>query len=445
MNTFRQELSRRRLMRGAIRGAGVTVGLPLLSLFLDGNGQAMASGAPLPMRFGTWFWGLGLTRARWEPKQEGRNFEYLAELKGVEKFRDKLTLLSNYRVELDGQSNIVHFSGNVAIRTGAAPGGAAVTAPSFETAIARRIGKGTRFHSLDVACTGSENDSYSWDEGNVLNPAEVSPAKLYARIFGAPLAAGGPFRADPETMAAHSVLSGVRDDRERLMKVAGAEDRQRLDQYFTSIREVEQQLATELQPRPRAEACVLPKPVMDGPIGTQAGWAAANHKLFTDLILMAVACDHTRAFNIVYSNSASRMRRPGVGPDHHVLSHEEPVDEKLGYQPQTTWFVEEAMREWALFLEAAASIREGDRTLLDNMVVFAHSDTETARTHSIDGIPMMIAGSNGGRLKTGSHISGKGDVVTRVGLTLQQAMGVPVTNWGTKGLETGRPITELLV
>lgn len=445
--TWADDLSRRRLLRGAMKGGMVAVGLPLLDMFLDGNGAAMASGRPLPQRFGTWYWGLGLTRSRWEPKTIGANYDIPIELKPLEKFRDRMSVLSNYRIELGGLPNLVHFSGNCSIRTGAAPAGQVAPAASFETAISRQIGKGARFRSIDVSCTGAANDSYSWDEGNVLNPAEVSPASLYRRLFGGTLqnTANGAFKPDPQTMAMHSVLSAVQDGRERLLRVAGAADRQRLDQYFTSIREVEEQVAVELQKPVRSDNCQVVKEVPETQVGTDVEWAQANHKLFTDLILMAVACDQTRAFNIVYSRSASNLRRKGVGSDHHVLSHEEPVDNALGYQPSTTWFVEQSMIQWANFLEAASTIKEGDGTLLDNMIVFAHSDCETARVHSIDGIPMMIAGTGGGRIKTGVHVAGNGDLVTRVGLTLQQALGVPVGSWGIGPLESTRPISELMV
>jgi hypothetical protein len=443
----RDKLSRRTVLRGAMRGGAVAMALPFLDVFLDDHGVALASGRPMPQRFGTWFWGLGLTRGRWIPEKVGAGYDMPAELRPVEKFRDRLTVLSNYKIDLAGAPNHVHFSGNSAIRTGAVSRTQGVAlAPSFETAISRHIGKGSRFRSIDVTCAGSQNDTYSWEAGNVLNPAETSPAALYQRLFGAGFQDpnASEFKADPELMATHSVLSAVQDDRKRLLQMVGSEDRQRLEQYFTSVREVEEQIAVGLQKPPPAEACVVPATIKDGPIGTDVEWVQANHKVFTDLVLMAVACDQARAFNIVYSPSASSLRRKGVSSNHHTLSHEEGVDSQLNYQPETTWFVEQSMLQWAAFLEAADSIKEGDRTLLDNMLVFAHSDCETARIHSIDGIPMMLAGSAGGRVRTGQHIAGNAESASRVGLTLQQIMGLQISSWGVASLEANRPVTELM-
>jgi hypothetical protein len=91
------------------------------------------------------------------------------------------------------------------------------------------------------------------------------------------------------------------------------------------------------------------------------------------------------------------------------------------------------------------SIPEGAGTLLDNTIVFAHSDVQFARGHTIDGIPMMVAGSGGGRLRSGIHVAGNGEVATRAGLTMQQAMKVAADRWGTGTMQTSKPLSEILI
>jgi hypothetical protein len=130
---------------------------------------------------------------------------------------------------------------------------------------------------------------------------------------------------------------------------------------------------------------------------------------------------------------------------HHSLTHEELIDPQLGYQPQATAFHMQALAAWATFVGVLASLREGDGTLLDNCLVLAHSDTSFAKTHDVLGIPVMLAGRAGGRIKTGLHVAGNGEPVTRIGLTIQQAMGLPVDRWGNGAMQTGKPISELLV
>jgi hypothetical protein len=103
------------------------------------------------------------------------------------------------------------------------------------------------------------------------------------------------------------------------------------------------------------------------------------------------------------------------------------------------------MEAWALFVATLANIKEGDGTLLDHCLVMGHSDTEYARVHSISGIPVMTAGSAGGRIKTGIHVNAIGEPITRIGFTLQQVMGVPTEKWGQGSMQTNKPVSEILI
>jgi len=426
----------------------VTLGLPILDCFLNTNGTAFANGAPLPVRFGTWFWGLGMNPAYWVPQKTGADFDITPELEHLRPYKDSINVFSKFAVPLDGKTNFCHYTGNVSVRTGVAPiSRAVVEGASLEVMIAGAIGHGTRFRSLEVACTGSPADSLTWSEGNVINPAEVSPAALYARIFGPefrdPNAAD--FRPDPKAMVMKSVLSAVKEDRQALMARVGAADRHRLDQYFSSLRQVEQQVAIQLEKPAPAVACAVPKTIDETPIGTDVEYVAANHKLFTQLIAMALACNQTNVFNVVYSNSGSNLRMKGVSQTHHICSHEESVDPQLGIQVKTTAFLGRAWESMANCLETFASFKEGDRTLLDGMLMLLHSDTEVARTHTIDGIPIILAGKAGGRMKTGFHLAGNSvEPVTRIGLTAMTAMGLSLDGWGGGSLRSSKLITEIL-
>jgi hypothetical protein len=102
------------------------------------------------------------------------------------------------------------------------------------------------------------------------------------------------------------------------------------------------------------------------------------------------------------------------------------------------------MELFASFLKELDAIQEGDGTLLDHSVVMAFTDQAYARIHSVDGLPILVAGGAGGRLKTGYHIAGDNSAVSRVGLTLQKALGVAVDTWGKESLQVRSPYTELL-
>src|SRR5262249_50035242 len=135
----------------------------------------------------------------------------------------------------------------------------------------------------------------------------------------------------------------------------------------------------------------------------------------------------------------------GVSSTHHTLTHEEQTNAK-GYQEMHSWFIRQTMQAWADFVGALASVREGDRSLLDNTLVYAHSDQEFAKYHTEQGIPMMTAGKAGGRIKTGLHVDGRDEALTsQVGLMLLQAMGLERYEWGMGGMKTSKVVEAILV
>ena len=349
---MRMNFDRRTMLRGMLGGTAITVGLPLLDCFLNTNGTALAAGGRLPVRFGTWFWGCGMTPERWVPTKIGAGYDIPVELKSIEALKDQIAILSGFKVVLDGRPNFPHSSGNLGLLSGTSPTLAdKVEAPTLDVLIADQAGANTRFRSLEVTATGDPKHSYSRRSASVTNPSEVSPVALYTRVFGPefqdPNAAD--FKPDPKVMLDKSVLSAVKDHRDALAKQLGAADRARLDQYFTSLRQVEQQLDIQLQKPPPAEACKIPGKPADTPVGTEIGQATTNHKLMAELLAMALACNQTKVFNVVFSDSASSLRKTGSSTTHHTLTHEEQIDAKLGYQPQATWFVEQSLSAWGDF------------------------------------------------------------------------------------------------
>lgn len=443
--------TRRNLLRGMVRGTAVVVGLPLLDLFLDGNGEALASGAPIPTRFGTWFWGCGVNTARWFPSKLGRDYDLKPELAPMAPFRDKLSVFSNFNCILDGKPNLVHWSGVMATLSGAAPLTGGVTGgtsllPTLDCLVSDHIGGSTRFRSLELACTGQSAVSYSMQAGSTVNPSEVDPVQLYRRLFGTEFRDPNKadFTPDPEVMLRQSVLSSVKDERDELMRSLGSADRQRADQYFTSVRQVEQQLGQLLEKPAPAQACAVPKEPGRMDLGPTWDVATRTHDLLGQLLVMALACNQTRVFNMALSNAGSNLRKAGDPVAFHELTHEEPVDEKLGYQPKATFFIERSMETFASMLKMMDGVKEGAGTLLDNSLILATSESNFAKIHSVDNLPIMVAGSAGGRWKSGQHISGNGDPSSRVGLTIQQVMGMPVTRWGDGAMATAKPISEVM-
>ena len=440
---------RRSVLRGVLNNTAIGVTLPFLDCFLNGNGTALASGAPLPLRFGTWFWGLGVTPARWIPSKIGADYDLKEELKVIEKYRKQISILTGFDVLLDGQPNLPHISGWIALRSGTAPAIEALPSPSFDVLIADAIGSGTRFRSLELTANGDPRNTMSGRGNGNMNPSEGSAAALYTRVFGPEFQDpnSGNFKPDPLIMARKSVLSAVAEQRKQVERQVGAADRARLDQYFTAIRQAESQLALLLEkPEPNLACRVPDAPAKVAEVDNKNNitYVMANHELMAKLLAMALACNQTKVFNVLYSNPGSSITKAGSTIAHHQMTHEENFDEKLGYQPGSTWFVERSMDAWATFVDILANVPEGDGTLLDNTLVYAHSETKFAKFHTIDSIPMMIAGKAGGKIRTGQHIAGNGLPASAVGLTLMQLMGAPIDSWGTGRMKTSKTVNELL-
>jgi len=424
-------------------GTTVSVALPFLDCFLDSKGTALAAtGAPLPHSLGLWWHGLGLNPGSWEPTTVGQDFELRNELKVLEPFRDRLNLYTGTKYFLDGRPLETHTTGYEIASTGGIPMGNSSGA-SLDTRVADVIGKNSRFRSLEISLGGSRK-SYSTRGGTTKNPSEGSPVALYSRIFGPdfkdPNAAE--FFPDPMVMARRSVLSYVTDQRQSIVRRLGAADRERLDRYFTSLREVEHQLELEMQKPAPLEACREAREPSEAKPGTVVTDAEVNNRLFGALVAHALACGQTRVFSI--DAGSNGMRKQGSSLTWHMLTHEEPVDEGIGYQKESTWFMNWANAAFASFLKELDSIPEGDGTVLDRVLVLWQTDHGDARIHSMDALPIMTVGSAGGRLKTGLHVSSPGDPATRVGLTVQQAMGVPLSTWGERSNQTSKTITEVL-
>ena len=443
--------NRRSMLRGRRGGSAVCMGIPALDIFLDGNGQAWADGAKLPVRFGTYFWGLGLTDTptggtRWVPTKHGAGYEITPELQSLAALKDKVSVFSGFRAIGDGKPNLVHWSGHASILSGSAPGvTGSFDAPSFDTRIADAIGGATRFKSLEISPSGKAL-SYSTRTGRAFATPETTPVSLYERVYGEGFQdPNNPnWKPDSKVMLRQSVLSAVADQRQALMADVGRADQIKLDQYFTSLREMENQLEIQLQQPEKCEACVVPKPPGEGKKSASIDVVNSNTKVMARLLAMSLACNQTRVFNCVHTPGSSETYIAGDSKIYHQYTHDEPTDAKLGYQPMSSKLAGMVMQGFGEFLAEMDAIKEGDGTLLDHMLVMGFSDTGYAKIHSLENIPVILAGGANGKHKAGQHIATKGESVTRISLTAQQIMGAPVGEFGVGAMKTSRPITEVM-
>ena len=444
-----KHVNRRRVLKGMLDGTAVTLALPLLNLFLNGNGNALANGEQIPLRFGTWIWGLGMNDVIFTPKKTGANFDLPEEIASLAPVQKHINLFTRFNTFKDAAPLMCHHTGWVILRTGMAPSLQQVRpGETIDVTVAKKIGSTTRFPIISATATGDVRHSYSYESENSVNAPEFSPVGFYRNLFGAdyqdPNAAE--FKPDTNVMVRKSVLSGVLDETKSLQRAAGAEDRARLDEYFSSLRDLERQFDLQLtKPEPRA-ACTKVAEIKSEPsAGIDTVQVAQRHKVMTQLMAMALACDQTRVFNMSYAGETAATTKAGYDKPHHTATHEEVTDPILGYQPEVSWYTRRAMESWSEFVSILASVKEGDGTLLDHSLVYAMSDISYAKIHSLDNIPMFTAGTAGGRIKTGLHLQGNGDPGTRLGYTLMKVLGLDIPSWGTLSNTTSKEISEILV
>ena len=341
------------------------------------------------------------------PKTTGADYDLPEELQPLARVKQHINVYTNFNAFRDSAPNLCHYTGWIVCRSGIAPiASEDKPGETIDVTIART-------HRPQLALSDGHGDRER-RHAHQLQLRERQFGQRRGAIAAQPVHAHlrpglpGPerraaSRRAPLVMARKSVLSGVLDQTRELAKVVGAEDRARLDQYFTGLRDLERQFDQQLtKPEPIA-ACHAGRAAGPDPRpGIDADIVAQRHRQLTDLMVMALVCDQTRVFNMAYSAAFASTIKPGYEKPHHTTTHEEPIDKVAGYQPIASWFMRRAMEEWAYFVEAFAKVREGDGTLLDNTLIYASTDSNWARIHSIDGIPMFTAGRAGGRVRTGT-------------------------------------------
>lgn len=368
--------------RAILRGAGVAVALPWLEGLAGRSRTAAADTGKPPRRMLAIETTMGLLPQYFFPTTAGRDYEATPYLAPLEPFRDRLTVFSGLSHPLvDGG-----HSADVAFLTAAAhpASGSFKNTISLDQLAAESIGAATRFPSLALTVAAHGTTSLSFTRSGVLIPGERSPARLYRQMFvqGSPQETAERIES---LKAGRSVLDFVAFGAKRLDRTMSGRDRERLDQYFTSVRELETQMQqAEMWERRRKPRPKLPPPP-----------AAPEQELFTLLRLMAqmirlaFESDSTRLITLFVNPAMWVPRAPGVAHETHSLTHH-------GNRPE---MIEELRRveemQCAVLADLLANldgVKEGGQTLLDRTMVLFGSCMGNANSHSNTNLPVLLAG-----------------------------------------------------
>lgn len=389
----------------------------------------------------------GVNMADWTPEAEGPLGRLPYILEPLDSHRDRFQVLSglaHQKADPNGDGPGDHARASATFLTGVqARKTAAVdihAGISVDQMAARAVGHETRFASLELGCdkgqqAGSCDSGYScayqfnlsWKTPTTPLPPEVDPRLLFEKLFahGRP---GETAESRARRQLNHqSILDFVLADARQLSSKLGSTDRRKLDEYMTSVREIEQRIE-------QAERFAVPETDYRLPASIPRDYAEHIRMMF-DLLALAFQTDSTRVGTFMIAHDGSNRSYPfiGVSDGHHDLSHH---GNNAGKKRKIAEINQFHMRQFAGFLDRLRSIREGEGTLLDQCMIVYGSGIADGNAHSHHNLPVLLAGGGGGTLQTGRHMRFPAETpMSNLYLSLLDRMGSSAERFGDS---TGR-------
>ncbi len=430
--------------RSFLRAAGVTIGLPVLDAMWPNQAQAQTVA---PRRLLFFYVPCGIHMQTWTPAQEGAGWALTPALTPLANLKNDVTVLSglaNLSARPDGAGD--HASGTGAFLTCRHPfktdGAGIQNGISVDQVAANAIGSATRFPSLQLGsdgggATGDCDSGYScayarnisWASETQPLPKETNPQALFDRLFGGVDPRATLEQQRKRKLYKQSILDFVRADTTALKGKLGRTDQRKMDEYLTAIRELEVRLQNENS----GPVCAADPP------GDSPDFATRIRNM-SDVMVLAMQCDFTRVTSFMMGNAGHNRSFPFLGftEQHHDLSHHQ--NSQANYDKLTlidAWEVE----RFAYLLERMKSVVEGDRTLLDNSLVFFSSEIADGNAHNHDNLPVLLAGGGGGAVTPGRHlVYPRNTPIANLFLTMLRSVGV---NDGSFGADSTGPLANL--
>src|SRR5439155_19225552 len=353
---------------------------------------------------------IGAIMEHWTPARDGAEYELSKTLMPLREVQQDILVLSNFvhdKARPPGDGGGDHDRDPATFLTGAHARKSQADVfigQSVDQYAAERIGGQTRLPSQELAtepggqakkCEYScaYSGHISWKTPTVPMAKEIKPRAVFERMFGGK---NNPAAQARRAATRQSILDFVADDTRRLTARLGAGDRQKLDQYLSSVREVEQRLERVAVTPDRAA------PDLHVPEGIPQTWAE-HMRLMYDLMVLAFQTDTTRICTFMLANGGSfrTLEEIGIADAYHRLSHHGKDPEKLDKIQQID---QHMVEQFAYFLKRMKSVPEGDGTLLDHAMILYGSALSDPDRHNHENLPIVLAGRGGGTIKTGRHV-----------------------------------------
>ena len=419
--------------RTFLRSTGISLALPWLSAFANNSKGASNLDQP-PRRMICICAPLGLHPDNFFPTQSGKDYALSPYLDILRDFRDEFTVISG--LAHAGMGSSFAHQASASFLTGAPGAGR----PGFRNTIsldqfaADHIGTQTRFPSL--ALSGEGSGGLSWTRTGALIAADNSPSRVFARLFleGKAEDVKGQIRSLED---GRSILDDVRHQATSLRSGLGSDDREKLDEYLTSVRELEQRMVKDESWVRRPKPKVNVEPPKDIP---NAADLIGRTRLLFDLSHLAIQTDSTRLITIMLAGSSFAPPIAGVSLGHHDLSHHGKDPGKL----EQLKIVElETMKTVRDLLGKLKQSREDGTSLLDRTSVFLGSNLGDGSSHSTKNLPVLLAG---GGFQHGQHLAFDADnppPLCNLFVNMLQRLGLETNKFGTStGTLTGLELSQ---
>jgi hypothetical protein len=383
--------------RQFLRASGVGLALPWLHAMLPAFSRAAS--APPPRRMLGICNNLGLLPEKFfpDPDQTGRGYQLSPYLEVLKAHRDDFTVFSGvWHPDVDGG----HPADNCFLTAAPHPGnGSFRNTISLDQFAAERIGHLTRFPSLTLGVNVQQGlRSLSWTGTGAMIPCEEKPSEIFKRLFLRGSAAE--IREQERRLAlGQSIMDAVAGQAKSLQRDLGAHDRERLDQYFTGVRDLEQRLGKAREWERKPKPVVRAKPPLD-PESPRDYMEKA--RLLYDMVRLAFETDSTRMVTLLLDSVNSptlEIEGAEISDGYHSLSHHGKSAKKLA---QLESIDREHMKLLDSLLTQLKAVKEQDRTLLDHSMILYGSNLGNANTHVTTNLPILFAG---GGFRHGQHLA----------------------------------------
>ena len=381
--------------RHVLRGLGASIALPMLNC-MQATGSLRAPTSPKRSVF--LYIPNGVNTLTWQIEKPGTDYEFTAPLKSLEHHRQDITPISGlHHPMVIGKA---HNCDQVWLTGANVPGngGAFRNTVSADQLIAEVQGEFTRFPSLEIAIDGF---SLAWSRDGIQIPAERNVKAIFEHLFGEE--SGGKDAVRRRLNRRGSILDGVLSDAESVNQKLSTEDRSKLDEYLTAVRQVE--LRTE-----KAQTWLnVPRPTLDGSVADRftrqmnQDQVREYHRLFYDLMVLALRTDTTRVITCMIGSESNGGAIPdiGISQTRHGLSHHNGDPEQLRRLTQTDTF---HVEQFSYFLDQLKAHQEDGGNLLDTTQVLWGSGMSYGHSHGNANLPTLYAGGRNLGVKHGQHV-----------------------------------------